>query len=910
MALDQWPAPGEEVSFTGRLLGGVAVFCNRFPLPILVVAVVLAMLSVGVAWKWLEFEGDRGALISEDDPLYQIQERFLNEFPDADDIVVLVEGSTADQRRQFIEALNDRLEEHPEAFRDLFPRTELPFLETGALYFLDVKALRGLIQSLNDAGPILDALSSSKGLTGLMEGFTDQMGGQGGQLESMLPFLNQVMEQLLVSLQTRGRFEYHSPWGALFFDEESPGEVPQELQEPGQSTFYLTLRDGLMHMLLLRINPQDTAAIDLLRDLVQDLRKAYPDLQVGITGEDILEYDEVTSSGEDSTRSAILSLLLVAVLFSFAFRQFVRPLMAIFALVIGVAWTIGYTTFAVGHLNLLTVTFATILIGLGIDFGIHFLYRYEEEMGRGAVPLVAMQKTMAGAGAQTLVGAFSTAVAFWAVALTGFKGVAEIGIIAGTGVLLCWLSMATVLVSLILLQDRHREPQKTPPGRARGFLSRLERSLLRRAPLVVGAAASLSLWCLTQLPFMSFDYNLLRLQNPRLESVQTELALIEAGGKTSLFAVSLVETVEEARALARRYEELPTVAYTESLAPLVAENVDEKTPLIRQIQEQVEGVVVPRQAMSTSQGKDLQSLADGFLSMEESFRKVYPSLVNKGDPEVRKQATAFRNLLDRFFSTLEGMGPGPIEDGLTSFQEKFFGDLRMMITFLQSQRTGVPVTLDRLPDTLAIRSIGTTGKLVVRVYPAANIWERPALERFVEDVKTVDPEVIGAPVMILHHTTALRRAFEISGMYALAAACLILLVHFRSVRTALLALMPLLVGVLWMVGAMSYYGVRFNPANFMGLPLILGIGLDFGIHVVHRAMEEGSVAMFNHSTGPATALSALTTIAGFGTMMVAGHQGIASLGFVLTAGVAATMISSLVVLPAMLSLIKLPEVKH
>ncbi len=888
---------GRPTSVSARVLIRLAEVCHSHPWRVLSSTALLFLLSLWLAAAFLHFESDRGALVSKKDPLFETQERFLREFPTNDDVVVMVEGGEASEREQFVDALAKRLRQDPQLFQFIFPRLELPFLREHALYYLELDDLDRLISSLAQARPFLGALSGADDLAGLLNGFGASAEGEG--IASMLPFLNRVLEQLLLSLQTRGRFLYRSPWSDLFFGESSLTEVPEELRQPGNHVFYHTLAGGAVHLLMLRPDKSEPGAVPILRRRVLEVQRQYPKVSVGLTGEMVLEYDETVGSEEDSKNSAVLSLLLVAALFSFAFRQLFRPLMAIYALVLAVGWTLGFTTLAIGHLNLLTVSFATILIGLGIDFGIHFLFRYEEEYARYQQPLESMRQTMAGTGVENLVGAFSTATAFWAVGLTGFKGVAEIGIIAGTGVMLCFASMATVLTSLIFLQDRHR---RRPALDTTPELARLtERWVLRRHFWVLALALTLSLWCLFQLPFLRFDYNLLRLQDQTLDSVQAELRLIRAGDRTVLFGVSLVDSVEEAIALSQTYEQLPSVSRAESLGPLIPTAPQQKAERIEKIQELLTGIRVPDvPEPGQTNTRDLEGMATGFLELDMAFRDAYPDLINSGNQETRRQAAEFKELLDRLFLTLERMGPGPIEDGLGAFQRSFFSDLASMLGFLQEQKPGPLITLEELPENLRVRSIGVSGKLVVRVYPVANIWEREPLERFVQEIRGVDPEAIGAPVMIYHHTAQLKEAFETSGVIALAAVCVLLLLHFRSLKVALLALLPLLLGVLWMLGAMNYYGVYFNPANFMGLPLILGIGLDFGIHVVHRMFEEGRADMFTHSTGPATALSALTTVSGFGTLALARHQGIASLGFVLTAGVIAIMVASLIVLPALL----------
>jgi len=411
-------------------------------------------------------------------------------------------------------------------------------------------------------------------------------------------------------------------------------------------------------------------------------------------------------------------------------------------------------------------------------------------------------------------------------------------------------------------------------------------------------------WSLIHLTEVTFDYNLLHLQSPSLQSVQTELKLINAESGV-LFAVALAQDVEHAEALSKKFSALHSVSKVESVVPLVPKNFAEKAPVLREIVATMAQIPLPNADGGTDSGtgKGLMKMADGFMLLESTFRTAYPRLIESPDPKVRAEAKEFKQVLDKLFATLQKMGAGPISDSVTVFQANLYGDLRSMLEFMKEQRADQPITLQDLPAPIRLRSLGLSGKILLRIYPKKNPWDRDELRVFVKQIQKVDPEVIGTPVMVFYHTESLKRAFELSGQYALGAITIILLIHFRNLKNTLLALLPKIVGVIWMLGLMAYFQVQFNPANFMALPLILGIGLIFGVHVVHRLLENPHEGIFNHSTGPAIALSACTTMAGFGTLMMAKHQGIASLGFLMTAGVGANVITSLVLLPALMRLI-------
>lgn len=890
-------------TFLERVLLGASKVARRYSFPVIFLALLTFFASLALAWGFLKFETDRDDLIGSNDSLYETQQRFLAEFPESDDVVVMVEGGDVARRRAFVDLLAELLREHPKQFYAVFPKVELPFLSSQALLFLPEKELKELVESVKEAMPFLASLGDSKGLESLFQRFSTEETGEESTLAPMLPFLNGVFQELERSVDSRGRSPYHSPWGEVLFPQEA-GELSQAT-DPQASSFYHTVDQGRTHLLLLRLHNSEPETVQLLRSLVTKAGKAFPELSAGVTGEPLLEYDEMVSSEHDSHQSAVLSLILVAILFSVTFRQVARPLAAIFCLALAVGWTVGFTTIAVGHLNLLTITFATILIGLGIDFGIHLLFRYEEEFQKTGETNSALDQALLGSGSDIVVSALSTATAFWAVGFTDFKGVSEIGIIAGTGVIFCLLSTLVVLPALIALMDRNRvhKPADGIPLGSRILLAQGEASLLRRARWVIAGAALFVVLGWSQASKVGFDYNLLRLQDPNLESVQSELSLIRKGGNTVLFSVAVAPDIATARTMKEKFEKLPSVDRVETLSDLFPIRTPGKVRALRELKELVGNINVggSENEVTTLNGARLQRMGKGFESLHALFIREKARLLKHSDPQVRAAADRFQTQMNELFVKLSALGPGPIEDSLGAFQKAFFQDLEQMIHFLQLQDPDKALALSDIPDNLRLRSVGETGKFVLRIYPKKNIWERPALQEFVEEVRGADPESIGAPVMILHHTSILKGAFETSGLYALVAVTVILLLYFRSVRWTLLALFPLGLGVFIMLYVMGRTGTHFNPANFMGLPLLLGIGLDFGIHVLHRVREEGRANMFDHSTGPATAVSGLTTICGFGTLAIGGHQGVASLGLILASGVAGIMFAALVVLPAVMA---------
>jgi predicted RND superfamily exporter protein len=232
-----------------------------------------------------------------------------------------------------------------------------------------------------------------------------------------------------------------------------------------------------------------------------------------------------------------------------------------------------------------------------------------------------------------------------------------------------------------------------------------------------------------------------------------------------------------------------------------------------------------------------------------------------------------------------------------------FNDIQQTFGTLRHQDNSTALRAEDLPPALRNRFIGKTGKYLLQVYPKENVWQRSVQEAFITQLRTVDPNITGTPVQLYEYTTLLRESYEMAAWYALAAICVLVLIHFRSLAALVLALLPVGIGTIWMVGLMGVLGVPFNPANIMTLPLVIGIGVTNGIHILNRFIEEQNPSILAKSTGKAVLVSGLTTIAGFGSLIPAKHQGIASLGIVMSTGVAACMVAALTCLPAFLNIL-------
>jgi hypothetical protein len=907
-----------------RMLGKLAWAVIHRPRWFLWPQVILFALCVAYTVAFLQFDTNRSSLVGANKKYHQIYQQFKKEFPAPDDLVVVVESDNPEKNRQFVERIGAKIEAarirvpgRPGAdetvetnlFARVMYRNDLKMLGRKALLFAPETSLVELQNKLHELRPFIAPFLRTTNLVSLFDMINTQfrtakpeIDEETRSLVKALPALERILNQATASLQCSGT----PPSPGVFSLFDTGNEASQGI--------YITFDNGRIYLataqaLTAKLN---RPALARLRQLMEETKAEVPGVNVGLTGEPVLELDEMDQSQSDTLVASMVALILCALIFVYGYNETGRPLKATVCLIVGIGYTMAFTTAAVGHLNILTITFVPILIGLAIDFGVHLVTRYEEELRHGGTEEAAMTKALVFTGQGIFTGAFTTAGAFLAMGFTDFRGIREMGIICGGGLLVCLVPMLTLL-PVLLLRGRQNVIDHDQATKI-DHRERIENLWLKRPVLVTGITAVSCLLGLTQLRRVTFDYNLLNMQSAGLPAVEFEGKLIQAttnmatfaytndSGRSLLFAAVVANSVPEAVALEARIRQLPAVAHVDSVARFLVGDPADKLRLIGGIKAELasfqfrppdpEPVNVPELSQS------LYSLAGyAALAHEEAV---------KASPEVAARLVALRREIEKLRKEMLRGGPDDREyyaAQLGAYQRALFEDLKSTFEVLRDQDNRAGLRVEDLPASLRARFIGEHGQHLLQVYPRENIWERENQKEFVRQLRTVDPNVTGTPVQLLEYTSLLKSSYEEAALYSLAVIALLVFIHFRGVGSVLLALTPVAVGSLWLGGLMGWGHIALNPANIMMLPLVIGIGVTNGIHILNRFAEEQSPSLLAKSTGKAVLVSGLTTIAGFGSLVLAQHQGIRSLGMIMATGVATCMVAGLTFLPALLNLL-------
>jgi uncharacterized protein len=881
------------------LLGKLADFLIRNRFWIFWPQVLLAGACVWYTLNFLEFDASRDNLVGGDKRYHQNFLKFKQEFPLPDELVVVVESENKEKNRQFVERLGARLEAETNLFMDVVYKGDLKMLGPKALLFVPEEDLAALHSTLRDYRPFLEKFSTATNLTSLFNLVNRQFRTAGGeanaQTESLikaLPALEGIIDQAAASLERAGTPPAPGI-NALFGGGDE-----------AESQMYITFANGRIYLVTTRAaqEPLNPEAVRRLRQLVSETQIEVPGLNVGITGEPVLEVDEMAQSQKDTQKATVIALTLVALLFIYGYRETGRPIKAVVCLIIGLAYTMAFTTAVVGHLNILTITFAPILVGLAIDFGIHLITRYEEEVRHGRSNREALRLALVFTGVGIISGALTTAGAFLAMAATDFKGIQEMGVICGGGLAVCLIPMLTALPVLLLRGKQNVLDHAL--GTKLDRRARIERIWLTRPRIVIALALASCVAALVPSRKVHFDYNLLNMQSAGLPSVVFSKKLITSANKSVLYGAIIADSLPEALELEARLTNLPSVASVDlagiqGMARYLTEDQSNKLQMVSRIKEEVATVHF---APADLAPVDVLDLLRTLWSLS-GYIGLALGQVPQEEAALRAQLVSLRDSIGDLRRSMNARATNEVAAKLASFQRALFNDVRETFNVLRTQDDRGRLRVEDLPPTIRHRFLGVSGKYLVQVYPKKDVWQRRAQQEFVREVRTVDPNVTGTPVQLLEYTTLLKSSYQEAAGYALIAIVFLVLIHFRSFACVILALLPVTIGALWMIAFMGVFGVPFNPANIMTLPLIIGIGVTNGIHILNRFAEEENPSVLARSTGKAVLVSGLSTIVGFGSLIIAQHRGISSLGFVMAIGTATCMVAGVTVLPALLNLL-------
>jgi hopanoid biosynthesis associated RND transporter like protein HpnN len=828
--------------------------------------VVLAALSAFYTAKNFAINTDINQLLSPELPWRKQELAYEKAFPNRyDKILAVLDAPTSERASVAAAELVQKLSGQPELFHAVTEFMDSPFFRQNALLFLPTEEVAQKTAQLIEGQPLIQTLAADPSLRGLSQGLTLVLvGSQAGhfQFDSLADPLNKFATTLEDVVAGRP---------AVFSWRELLSGRPAE---PGDLRRYIDIRPVLDFDAL---EPGKRASI-AIRKAAEDLAAKYG-ARVRLTGPVAIADEEFATVREGSVVNDLGTVVIVLFILWLALRS-TRIIAAVaLTLVVGLAMTAAAGLMMVGALNLISIAFAVLFVGIGVDFGLQFAVRYRAERSRNEDLFAALESSGARIGAPLTLAAAATAAGFLAFLPTDYRGVAELGQIAGVGMIIAFLTSITVLPAFLWVFNPPGESE--PPGFS--ALAPVDRFLERyRTPILIGTGL-IVLGGLPLLYKLSFDFNPMHLRSPHVESMATFLE-IRSDPATGANAVDvLVPSETAARAAAERLQKVPEVSRVTMLDSFVPQDQETKLGHIRDAKKTLEpDLTAPVQKPPT----DAQTVA----ALKEAEKDLNDATADRNGP-----GTLAAKRLANVLSELVKANPSV----RAKAEQVLVPPLKLALDDLRDVLKAQPVTKASLPEWLAHDWMTPDGRMRVQALPKGDPNDNDTLRAFARAVLAVEPTAIGGPISILKTGDVMVHAFIEAAAWALISIAILLWIMLRRLGDVLLTLIPLLVAGAVTLELCVLLDLPLNFANIIALPLLLGIGVAFKIYYI-MAWRAGQTNLLQSTLTRAVIFSSATTATAFGSLWLSSHPGTSSMGKLLALSLACTMLAAVFFQPMLM----------
>ncbi|MFC2113053.1 RND family transporter [Bacteroidota bacterium] len=894
-----------------RILSKWGEIATRYNGWVLLAALVVTIITIGLAGH-LKLTTRWSDLLPLNDPKVQEFEDIINDFKSASNSIIVVQGEESqiklysDQIVPLIKQMDDvKWVEH---------KINEEFLANHGLMLTKANDLKDMQDLFTDLGLLSLLTSINDNFEKTYVGGSEKISTREKE-DGAVAFLDGIEFWLnsMESFATGG-------------ENLSPELATEAVERLLYGDPYLISQDK--RMLLVSVQPNFSITdIELviehvvaLQEIIDKNLPDFPGISAGMTGMMPLAHDEMVYSMRDMQLTSIIAFVLVIALFILSFRMWTSPLLAGANLIIGIIWAAGFGAIFLDSLNLFTQMFAVILIGMGIDYSIHIISIYNEMRYRGENMTDAMKSTMLKSGNGIITSGLTTASAFFTLMISNSRGMKEMGLMLGIGILACMVSTILVLPSVLVTREKissrlRRKPIK-PVNVEFRFLGRLGQSISNRpvAYLIVGVV--LTGIFLYQALTVTFDYNYLNMEPKGIPSVTLQDDIIDAFQMSPDFALVTTATIEESREIAEKAKEVSSISAVASISDYIPskKQQEERLPYLVSISKDLTDyknvVSIDENNLPALVGElerlemnvyELSQMA--YIGGQDRIDRKCKRLI--GDLDDSTSTDYILKLADRFLGE-----PAAAARGLNAFQEYYEPVMREKALKMANV---APITLDILPHDIKSQFFNESGdRMLVTIMPKEKVWDFKFLAQFTDQLNRVSPKITGTPPMFLALIRYIGRDGKVATLLTLVVVFVLLLADFRKVSTTLITMIPLLFGAVWMVGLLKTIGQQLTLLNVMGIPMIIGIGIDFGVHFMHRYRHEGpgNIRTVMASTGKAIMITSMTTMIGFGSLLLAKYRGMGSMGLLLVLGVGACFVTTIWLLPALLGWIEKRKVQN
>ncbi|MEE9390708.1 MAG: MMPL family transporter [Candidatus Aminicenantaceae bacterium] len=660
--------------------------------------------------------------------------------------------------------------------------------------------------------------------------------------------------------------------------------------------------------------------VDAVQEIVDEVLKDYPDIRAGLTGIVPVGHDEMVYGEKSIGYTTLIALVAVFFLLVVSFRMLIAPVLALSNLIVGIVWAVGAAMLLVGSLNIMTYMMTVILVGLGIDFSIHMISGFTEGRSLGKPIDEAMEETFLKSGKGILTGGLTTSIAFLSLSISSSRGMKELGIVTGVGLIAILIATFIFLPSLLVLRERRFEKKRERGKLRKEFvlkdisfksLGRVGKLLSRRYIATLIVSVLVTAFLVFSSTRVSFDQNYMNLEPKGLPSITLQDTVLDKFDLSMDYALILTQSVGESRAIAEKAKDLGIVAMAEDISvyfPSKEQQV-QRTSFINEIR----GAMHASPLSESFKAEDFEIFLKELHRLEMNIMEIQDMAYLGGQDRVDNKCVQIvgkpddpesKNLIQEFIGMLEKDKERAMV-GLEKYQEDFSPYFQKSVIKMSSVE---PIHLEYLPQTILDRYTNKDRtQFLITIFPSGNIWQDAEfLKRFVNNLERVSENVTGMPSVFRALIEIIGRDGRNAILLTLVVVFFVLWLDYRKPGHALMAMIPLTIGVFWMVGFMGLTGIKLTVMSVMGLPMIIGIGVDDGVHMVHRWRIEGKgrIVQVFASTGKAILLTSATTMLAFGSLVFSIWPGFASLGVAMFIGVGTCFLSTVIILSGIIGLLE------
>ena len=858
--------------FQYALIIWLGFICKRAIATIILASIISVFLFYYTASN-ISINTDASDMLSPNLPFRQNSILVSRSFPQfSDNILVVIEGPKAELVNEAADLFSIQLKKDTHSFGNVFDPPSMKFFERNGLLYLSKTELKELSDRLIRAQPFISSLwidPTLSGLFNLLGLFLREESNKAGLMGLAKPMFDDITKVVVSqNIETTTVLSWHSLISE--YSNYSKDDVTTRIIVIQPETNFNSLEPG-------------KTVINKLRLISQELKleEKYKS-RLRLTGSLPLAQEELESVVDGLGLAGMLSIALVIGFLLWGLKSVRLALATLVTLCCGLIWTAGLATLTIGTLNLISVAFAVLFIGLSVDFGIHFTLCYLRFFQNKENSISAFQKSGKKVGNALILTAISAAIGFYSFLPTDYHGLAELGFIAGSGMFIALFTNLSILPALICLMPPRKSLKTNKKSQQTLFLFKQYRYQ------IIFFSGILSVICIYIAPNVIFDFDPLNLKDPKTESVSTLLDLNKTG-KISPYSITvLADNLQLADSIVKRAEKLPLIKSASSLFDLIPMEQREKLDLIDNLAFTIgSGLSQPFSGERSEKNERYSSI----LNLQKQIK-----IFNKRSPDSILSTTLYE--FDYALSKL--LKSANLNKVLDELERRLLGGFPNQILKLKSSLNAQEIKPENIPRALFSRYVSTDGLAKVDINPKNDLRNKDDLTAFVSAIQKIEPKASGTPVVILEAGKTVVNSFIQAVTITLILIVMLVIGLTNSFRELILILTPLFQASLFTIAASVLLNLPFNFANVIVLPLLFGLGIAGSIHLV-LADRESEANVMKTSTPRAITFSALTTIGSFGSIALSNHPGTSSMGILLTIALICSLFCTLVILPALIA---------